>query len=132
MPFVLDASVALAWAFVDEQRPSAMRALTLARTEEALVPGLWWFEVRNALLVNERRGRLAESETAEFLEELARLRIAMDDAPDGRTLLALARRYRLTAYDAAYLELAQRVEAPLATLDIELVRAARAAKVALI
>jgi predicted nucleic acid-binding protein len=132
MPFVLDASIALAWAFVEERRPPTSLALTRARTDEALVPSLWWFEVRNALLVNERRRRLAEAETAEFLENLSRLRIVMDYAPDDRSLLSLARRHRLSVYDAAYLELAQREGVPLATLDNELARAARAEKVPLI
>jgi PIN domain nuclease of toxin-antitoxin system len=64
MPFVLDASVALCWAFPDEDRPQAAQTLIRIRTDEACVPSLWWFEVRNALLVNERRGRLTEADTA--------------------------------------------------------------------
>ena len=65
MVFVVDASVAGAWAFDDEDHPVARRALRRLQTEEAVAPGLWWFELRNALVVNERRGRFTESQTAE-------------------------------------------------------------------
>jgi hypothetical protein len=58
MPFVLDASIAACWAFDDEDHPVAALALERVRTDEARVPSLWWFEVRNTLIVNERRGRL--------------------------------------------------------------------------
>jgi predicted nucleic acid-binding protein len=96
------------------------------------VPALWWFEVRNALAVNERRGRLGEADTAAFLRALARLSIGFDRSPDEAALLALARRHRLTVYDAAYLELAQREGLPLATLDAALRDAAAASGVALL
>lgn len=131
MVFVLDASIAVAWSFADEL-PKAGRALARLRDEEAMVPSLWRFEVRNALLVNERRGRLRETDTEAALRDLARLRIVIDRAPDERVLFALARRHALTVYDAAYLELAQRESAPLATLDAALARAARAGKVRLV
>jgi hypothetical protein len=67
MPFVLDASIAACWAFEDEDHPRAALALERILTDEARVPGLWWFEVRNVLLVNERRGRISEVATASFL-----------------------------------------------------------------
>jgi len=132
MAFVLDASVAAWWAFDDEDHPLAARALDRLRAEPALVPALWWFEVRNVLVVNERRGRLTEAITAAFLRAVARLDIGIDRAPDGAAVLALARAHRLSIYDAAYLELAQRAAAPLATLDAALARAARGEGVALI
>ena len=66
MPFVLDASVVARWAFDDENHPVAELALERVRTDEARVPSLWWFKVRNRLIVNERRGRLTESDTAGF------------------------------------------------------------------
>ncbi len=71
MPFVLDASIAACWAFDDEDHPVAALALERVRTDEARVPSLWWFEVRNTLIVSERRGRLTESDTATFLHGLA-------------------------------------------------------------
>jgi predicted nucleic acid-binding protein len=132
MPFVLDASIALTWVFVDERQPSASLALARVRTDEALVPSLWWFEVRNALIVNERRRRLAEADTAEFLGWLSQLGIVIDDAPEDAALLRLARAHELTVYDAAYLELARRAGVQLATLDADLARAARNEKIRLI
>ena len=126
MPFVLDASIAACWAFDDAL------ALERVRTDEARVPSLWWFEVRNTLIVNERRGRLTESDTATSLRGLARLRVTVDGLPNGADVLTLARRRGLTVYDAAYLELARREGAPLATLDAALETAARAERVPLL
>jgi predicted nucleic acid-binding protein len=132
MPFVLDASVAAAWAFDDENHPTAAAALALVRSEEGHVPSLWWFEVRNVLIVNERRGRLRETDTALFLRSLSRLPIAVDGAPDEEAVLALARRHALTVYDASYLELARRGGMPLATLDGPLAQAARRENITLV
>jgi predicted nucleic acid-binding protein len=132
MPFVLDASIAACWAFEDEDHPVAAIALERIRTDEARVPSLWWFEVRNTLIVNERRGRLTETDVAIFLRALSRLDVTVDRALEEVAVLSLARRYRLTVYDASYLELAQREGIPLATLDAELASAARAAKIRLI
>jgi predicted nucleic acid-binding protein len=125
MPFVLDASVTACWAFADEDHPLAAVALTRLRSDHALVPALWWFEVRNILVVNERRQRLTTVATTSFLRELSELAIAQDLAPAEAEILRLARTHRLTAYDAAYLELAQRHNVALATLDDALIRAAR-------
>jgi predicted nucleic acid-binding protein len=132
MPFVLDASVAVAWAFDNEDHPAAAAALALVRGDEGHVPSLWWFEVRNALIVNERRGRLREADTALFLRSLSRLPILVDRAPVEETVLVLARRYDLTVYDASYLELARRAGMPLATLDAALAQAAQRENVMLI
>jgi predicted nucleic acid-binding protein len=126
---VLDASIATCWLFEDEDHPHATEALARVRNDEARVPSLWWFEIRNTLLVNERRGRLTEADTAAFFGALSRLAINVDRTP-GDDVLALARRHRLTIYDAAYLELAQREGFPLATLDSQLASAARVEKVA--
>jgi len=125
MPFVLDASVASCWAFDDEDHPAAALALARIRSDHALVPGLWWFETRNVLIVNERRGRLSEADTAAFLRLIGRLGILVDHAPRESAVLSLARKHRLSVYDASYLELAQREALPLASLDHDLVRAAR-------
>ncbi len=100
--------------------------------DEARVPGLWWYEMRNILIVNERRGRIAPADTASFLRHLSRLGVMIDPLPREAGVLALARTHKLSVYDAAYLGLAQRDRIPLATLDAQLVRAARAATVALI
>ncbi|MBN8901507.1 MAG: twitching motility protein PilT [Rhodospirillales bacterium 69-11] len=132
MVFVLDASIALCWAFADEEHPVAAAALDRIETSKAQVPGVWWFEVRNSLVVNERRGRLTETETASFLRNLAQLSIHINHDPAEASLLSLARQHRLTVYDAAYLELAQREGLMLATLDAALRQAASAVGVPLL
>jgi predicted nucleic acid-binding protein len=124
MAFVLDASIAACWVFADEQDPRAEAALYRVRTEDAVVPSLWWFEVRNILVVNERRKRITECGTNSFLRELARLRIRVDHDSDESTVLRLARTYRLSVYDASYLELGLRSLIPLSTLDGDLAAAA--------
>jgi predicted nucleic acid-binding protein len=131
MPFALDASVVGCWALEDEKDPRATAALDRIASDTALVPTLWWFEVRNILIVAERRDRISVANTATFLAELARLPVRVDREPQEQQVLSFARRHRLTAYDAAYLELAQRGAAPLATLDGPLARAARAEHVVL-
>ena len=125
MPFVLDASVTASWAFRDEQHPHADLALERIRADQALAPSLWWFDVRNILIVSERRKRLREAETAAFLRDLATLGVDLDLTPETNEVLRLARIHHLSVYDAAYLELALRKNTPLATLDTDLVRAAR-------
>jgi len=132
MPFVLDASVTACWAFRDEDHPHADLALQQLRNDEALVPSLWWFEVRNILVVNERRKRLNETDSVAFLRDLSRLGITLDRSPQESEVLRLARAHRLSVYDAAYLELAQRNGVALATLDADLIRAARAEGVLLL
>lgn len=112
----------------------ALRAEQLleSEAESALVPVLWWYEVRNILIVSERRGRTTPSNTAIFLKALASLPIVIDPEQDDRFLLTLARQYGLTIYDAAYLALAIREQVPLATYDKALKTAAVACGVALL
>jgi len=132
MAFVIDASVTACWAFDDEDHPDARLAFDRMRAEEGIVPSLWWFEVRNILIVNERRRRITESDTASFLQNLSLLRFRVDQAPDENAALRLARAHRLSVYDAVYLELAQREGLPLATLDADLRQAAASEGVALV
>lgn len=131
MGFVVDASVALGWALEDETHSLPAQALAQLLASEAWAPSLWWFELRNALVANERRGRLSEADTALFLNSVAHLPVKLDRDPDGTTVLMLARCHRLTVYDASYLELALRLGLPLASLDGELRQAARACGVPL-
>ena len=98
--------------------------LTLERG--AVVPGIWWYELRNALIVNERRGRLSAEDTRATLADLDEMNIAADARHDTPTVLGLARRHELSVYDAAYLELALRRGLPLASLDRRLSQAATA------
>jgi predicted nucleic acid-binding protein len=132
MAFVVDASVALSWYFTDETSPIGELAFERLRGSEAVAPILWWFEIRNALLASERRGRTDAAQTADILDSVSALPIRLDAAQRSEPILAVARVHRLTFYDAAYLELAHRLSAPLATLDRALAHAARAAAVPLL
>lgn len=131
MAFVIDASVVHSWVLA-EGRPEADAIKLRLQSEGAVAPSLWWFEVRNGLVMAERRGRLTETGTARALHELNRLPISLEPPPDEDSVLVLARRHRLTVYDASYLELAKREGLPLATLDGPLTSAARAEAVPLI
>jgi predicted nucleic acid-binding protein len=134
--FVLDASVALAWCFRDEKSPQAVRVLDrIATGERVLVTALWWYEVLNALLYAERRNRITEALTRKFLSELDLIRVVCDTVESDVVLNATqtwCRRHALTAYDAAYLELALRGSYPMATLDDDLRRAALAEKLTIL
>jgi predicted nucleic acid-binding protein len=124
MPFVLDASVAGPWVLSAEESEVATRIAHRLLSEDALVPALWWYEVRNLLVVCERRGRLNRSDSDFFLSRLADYPIKVDGEVDWDDTMRLARKHQLTVYDASYLELAVRSRAPLATLDGALLRAA--------
>ncbi len=132
-PLVLDASVALAWLIERPDAREAGLALALLRSlpsRTVLVPGLWHAEITNALCVAERRGRVAPGRASTFLAKLADLPIQTDAAHGFRwqsQVRALALEHGLSAYDAAYLELALREGARLATFDRDLARAAAAA-----
>ncbi len=132
MPFVVDASVAACWFMPDERHPIADAAYRRIAHDPAVAPVLWWYELRNMLIVNERRGRLDAAKTACVLRLLRGLPVGIDADVEEEALLQLARRHRLTVYDAAYLELAVRRGHPLATLDAALSIAARAESVHLI
>jgi predicted nucleic acid-binding protein len=130
--FVLDASVASVWALADETNSLADQILQRwlnkpADREEAFVPQIWWFELRNVLVSNERRKRLTVDASSDFLRVLARFPITIDAVPDGDAIFRFARRYQVSFYDAAYLEVAYRNNLPLATLDKALKAAAEAA-----
>jgi predicted nucleic acid-binding protein len=108
----------------------ATAAIDALQESPAIVPHHWHSEVANGLLVGERRKVTTEAQTADFLARLSRLPIQTDDSPVGSRhdiILGLARRYSLTVYDAAYLELALRQGGILASFDSDLIKAARAA-----
>jgi len=131
-PLVIDASVALCWCLADEEHPLADKAMQLAVEHGAVVPGIWWYEVRNALVVNERRGRITASFSRARLSDLQAMRISRDHDHDDRIVLDLARKQGLSVYDAAYVETALRRSLPLASLDRRLCDAAAAIGVALV
>ena len=134
--FVPDASVTLPWRFEDEATPWTEALLDrIEGGEEVVVPAHWPLEVLNALLIAQRRGRVTAEQVSEFIEDLAALPIRVEPASGPMkwpAILALAEQYHLTAYDAAYLELAQGAGLPLATLDGDLRKAAQAAGVGLV
>lgn len=135
MTFVLDASVALAWCFGDEATAVTDAIRDRLIDESALVPANWPLEIANVLATAERRKRIDASDIATFLALLRPLDIGVDQTTAERSLaeiLRLARDENLTAYDAAYLDLAIREGLSLATRDKALSDAARRRGVALI
>lgn len=132
---MLDNSVVMAWCFEDEDAEYADRALELLDADTAVAPAVWPLEVANAILSSERRGRLSTADAARFVELLSGLPITVENialAQAVGAVLDVGRTYRLTSYDAAYLELAMRSGLPLATLDEGLATAAGQASVALV
>lgn len=130
---VLDCSVTMPWVFTDEVTKYTETLLDyLGRGNTGLVPALWALEVSNVLLTGEKRKRITEAQSAGFWQTLKSLRIELDSETASRATdatLHLARRHDLSIYDAAYLELALRKGAPIATLDKSLLRAASRASV---
>ena len=121
---VLDASLTVALLLDDELEPNATASLADIEETDAIVPQLWHSEIRNALLIAERRGRISSNQVTQRLLYLSTLPIRTDQDPDFDAAIALARTHNLTFYDALYLELAKRRNAQLATLDTALARAA--------
>lgn len=132
MPLVVDASVIACWILDDESDPVADVAEAKIVADSAIVPTLLWFELRNLIIVNERRGRLNPATSARALQLVRAFPLVVDADVVDDDVMRLARIHRLTVYDAAYLELARRRALPLATLDAALARAARAEAVVLI
>jgi predicted nucleic acid-binding protein len=132
--FVLDCSVTLAWYFADEANPYANAVAGRFPAARAVVPVLWPLEVANALLMGERRKRSTSAQATRWIGYLSSLPITVDTETTARAwtdILAQARTHNLSAYDAAYLELALRRGLPLATLDDQLKAAAAALGVGL-
>ena len=135
MSLVLDSSVALAWAYREEMTAGVRHVLDLVVSDGAWVPSLWRLEVANVLETGVRKGRHNAAFRDATLADLELLPIRIDSETDNRAwgaTVRLASRRKLTLYDAAYLELAQRLSLPLATLDAELRSAATAERVALL
>lgn len=127
MDFVLDASVALSWCFPDESNEYADRILLRLKSETAITPPIWPVEISNALLVGMRRGRMTAEQVRETFELLSKLRIQPQfglSIQEMRLVTSLAIKTGLSAYDATYLELAQRYSIPIATADAKLQSAA--------
>jgi predicted nucleic acid-binding protein len=130
--FVLDCSVTMAWYFKDEASEYANAVRRSLVRVNAVVPALWPLEVANILAASERARRSTQAEATKWLSYVKRLPIRVDDETAARAfsdILHVARSYALSAYDAAYLELAIRSGLPLASLDEGLKAAALAAGV---
>ena|ERR1035437_10151005 len=132
MRFVLDASITITWAMRDEDHPLADLAFLEIKSGSAVVPGIWWYEIRNVLVLNERRKRITPDDSNQFLAALEQLSINVDAHRSGTQVIDLSRMYKLSVYDAAYLALAKNERLPLATLDKDLRNAALAAGVPLL
>jgi predicted nucleic acid-binding protein len=120
---VLDSSATLAWIFGDETTAAIRELFETVADNGAVVPSLWRLEVANSLMMAVRRGRIEAALRDAALADLTLLDITTDPMTDGQAwqeTLALAETFGLTLYDAAYLELAQRRNLPLATLDRQL------------
>lgn len=127
MTIVLDASIAIAWVYKEENTEAILRVFDQLKKKGAYVPSLWRWEVANILQANVRRGRHGGDLRDEALAALAMFSIAVDSESDQQAWLdavLLAERHGLTLYDASYLEIAVRRKIPLATLDQELRAAA--------
>jgi len=131
--FVLDCSLTMAWYFKDEAHAYAKAVRKALTRASAVVPALWRLEVANILVLGERRKRSTEAEASKWLRLMQMLPIRVDDETTVRAwsdILHVARAHDLSAYDAAYLELAERLGVPLASLDDKLKAAAVSAGVA--
>jgi predicted nucleic acid-binding protein len=131
---VIDASLALAWCFPDEASDYAATVLINLENCTIWVPGIWSLEIANAVVVGERRKRLKEPEIRQFINLLDSLRLVQDIQPANELIpgiVPLARKYSLSAYDAAYLDVSIRRAAQFATLDSKLATAAKAAGVSI-
>lgn len=135
MSFVLDNSVSMRWLFADGKPQDIAYAggvLDAMQHVSAIVPATWGLEVANVIARSEEKNRLTKAQSQAFLELVASITIKEDTATFTRALsgtLHLAQRYSLSAYDASYLELALRLDLPLATLDEDLQKAAKKADV---
>jgi predicted nucleic acid-binding protein len=127
MAIVIDSSAIVALAMDDEVAAASEAAVRALIDEGGFAPALFWYEVRNALVMSERRGRAQQERIEQFLKEVEALPIALDFPPSSEAVMDLARRHTLTVYDAAYLELALRLDSPLVSLDGRLVAAVDAA-----
>jgi predicted nucleic acid-binding protein len=135
MPFVIDASIALAWCFEDQSTPFTVSVLNELRCDSGVVPAIWPLEIANSLVSGERRGRLTRDQVDGAIRLLEALSITVDNrsiAQARTVVLDIARTQRLSTYDACYLDLAIRTQLPLATLDNRLEEAARRVGVELV
>lgn len=133
MPAVIvDASVTSAWCFPDEETVYTREVLrAVSSTFDAIAPRLWAYEVRNVVLTGLRRSRITQTGADDFLRSLAGLSFSLTDPLSYDSLFTLANRYKLSVYDAAYLDLVIREGQPIASLDGDLMKAAKQCGIAM-
>lgn len=110
----------MSWFFEDETSEYSEMVLSSLAKNKAVVPVIWPMEVANVFVIAERKKRINEAQAAWFVKKASALPIKVDDSKFSETMTAIlpiAKKYSLSAYDASYLELAIRLDAPLATLD---------------
>lgn len=125
MLIVIDASVALAWLLQEEgQADAATAIIDCLPRESGIVPGIFWYEVRHILVKKERLGDINHEDAQDFMSRLSGLSIEYDHKHNEEKTVSLARRHKLSVYDAAYLETAIRHRGQIATFDKALAEAA--------
>lgn len=122
--FVLDASLAMEW-FVASASPHVLEKRTLLDERVAVVPALWRFEVMNVVATWRKRGDVTGAQGAWILNSVLQLPLAVIDEGNSEAIVDLASSHQLSAYDATYLRAAILSGEPLATLDKDLIKAAR-------
>lgn len=126
----MDTSVTMTWCFDDEVRNTTDALLESLVETYAVVPKLWDYEVSNVLIIANRKGRISESNIIRFLKLLEDLPIVVDDVTVNRArLFEIGRYHSLTAYDASYIELSQRLGLGFATLNLSLRQACKSSGV---
>jgi predicted nucleic acid-binding protein len=124
---VIDASIASAWCFPDEQTDYTKTVFQAVSSSavDSVAPRLWAYEVRNSILMGLRRGRISKPDSEQFLVSLNDLKVRLSEPASYDEVFSLAQEHGLTVYDAAYLDVAMQERLPLASLDGQLVRAAQ-------
>jgi predicted nucleic acid-binding protein len=133
--FVVDNSVVMTWCFADETDKYSDAVLDSLVVSTAFVPSIWPLEVGNVLLVAEGRKRLSEADSTRFIALLGELSIVIEQEEPERMMkdvVALARKHKISTYDASYLDLAMRKGLPIASLDKGLRKAAKRSRVSIL
>ena len=130
---VIDASIASAWCFPDEQTDytTAVFQAVSSSAVDSVAPRLWAYEIRNSVLMGIRRGRISKPDSEQFLISLNDLNVRLSEPASYDDVFSLAQKHGLTVYDAAYLDIAMQEGLPLASLDRQLIRAAETVGVSL-
>jgi predicted nucleic acid-binding protein len=133
--FIIDNSIVMAWCFEDESTPFTDAIQDRLVDNTAFVPAIWPLEMANVLLVAERKKRIRKADSDRFIALVSALPIIVETTISVQIfhdILPLARKYKLSSYDAAYLELAIHKKLPIASLDQAIVKTAKQAKVPVI